>query len=51
VYIGQGSIDFTAIAALCPPAKYPYIVEQEDFTTDHFDGISQSIRGLRKILG
>jgi sugar phosphate isomerase/epimerase len=50
VYVGQGKIDFPAIAALCPPAKYPYIIEQEDFTTDHFDGISQSYMGLRKIL-
>ena len=47
VYIGQGKIDFTGIAALCPPAKYPYIVEQEEFSSDHFDGISKSCQGLR----
>ncbi|GHT97019.1 sugar phosphate isomerase [Spirochaetia bacterium] len=49
-YIGQGVIDFPAIAALCPPEKYPFIVEQEEFATDHFDGISQSSKGLRKYL-
>jgi sugar phosphate isomerase/epimerase len=51
VYIGQGKIDFAGIAALCPPAQYPYIVEQEEFTSDHFDGISKSCQGLRARLG
>ena len=52
VYIGQGKIDFAGIAALCPPSKYPYIVEQEEFSSDHFDGISKSCQGLRaKIAG
>jgi sugar phosphate isomerase/epimerase len=50
VYIGQGKIDFTGIAALCPPSQYPWVVEQEEFTTDHFDGISKSCEGLRKTL-
>jgi sugar phosphate isomerase/epimerase len=50
VYIGEGRIDFPAIAALCPPAQYPYIIEQEEFSTDHFDGISRSLAGLRKLL-
>ncbi|MDR1950028.1 MAG: sugar phosphate isomerase/epimerase [Spirochaetaceae bacterium] len=50
VYIGDGRIDFPAIAALCPPARYPYIVEQEEFSSDHFDGISRSQKGLRKLL-
>ncbi|MDR2629817.1 MAG: sugar phosphate isomerase/epimerase [Spirochaetaceae bacterium] len=51
VYIGQGKIDFAGIAALCPPDKYPWIVEQEEFSGDHFDGISKSYQGLRKIIG
>ncbi|MDR2742108.1 MAG: sugar phosphate isomerase/epimerase [Treponema sp.] len=51
VYIGQGRIDFAGIAALCPPSQYPYIVEQEEFSGDYFDGISQSYHGLKKILG
>jgi sugar phosphate isomerase/epimerase len=50
VYIGQGKIDFAGIAALCPPDKYPWIIEQEEFSSDHFDGISKSLQGLRKIL-
>ncbi|MDR0553996.1 MAG: sugar phosphate isomerase/epimerase [Treponema sp.] len=50
VYVGRGRIDFKAIAALCPPARYPYIVEQEEFSSDHFDGIRQSCEGLRKVL-
>jgi sugar phosphate isomerase/epimerase len=51
VYIGQGKIDFAGIAALCPPDKYPWIVEQEEFSSDHFDGISKSYQGLKKIIG
>ena len=50
VYIGQGRIDFARLATLCPPSKYPYIVEQEEFSTDHFDGISKSCQGLRAII-
>ncbi|MDR2404414.1 MAG: sugar phosphate isomerase/epimerase [Spirochaetaceae bacterium] len=50
VYIGEGRIDFPAIAAICPPSRYPYIIEQEEFSTDHFDGISQSLAGLRRLL-
>ncbi|MDR3139989.1 MAG: sugar phosphate isomerase/epimerase [Treponema sp.] len=50
VYIGQGKIDFKAIAKLCPPSVYPYIVEQEEFSSDHFDGISQSYQGLKKVF-
>jgi sugar phosphate isomerase/epimerase len=51
VYIGQGKIDFAGIAAICPPGKYPWIVEQEEFSGDHFDGISKSYQGLMKIIG
>jgi sugar phosphate isomerase/epimerase len=51
VYIGQGRINFAGIAAVCPPSKYPYIVEQEEFSGDHFDGIYKSYLGLKKILG
>jgi sugar phosphate isomerase/epimerase len=50
VYIGQGKIDFAGLAALCPPSKYPYIIEQEEFSTDHFDGISKSCQGLRALI-
>jgi len=50
VYIGQGKIDFTRLAVLCPPSKYYYIVEQEEFSTDHFDGISKSCQGLRALI-
>lgn len=50
VYIGTGKIDFKTIAAICPPSKYPYIVEQEEFSSDHFDGISKSFQGLKHIL-
>ncbi|GHT79749.1 sugar phosphate isomerase [Spirochaetia bacterium] len=50
VYIGQGKIDFASLAAVIPPASYPYIVEQEKFSGDHFEGISISCAGLKKIL-
>ncbi|MCL2232479.1 MAG: sugar phosphate isomerase/epimerase [Treponema sp.] len=50
VYIGEGKIDFAAIAAICPPSEYPYIVEQEEFSSDHFDGISKSYQGLFNVL-
>ncbi|MDR1047047.1 MAG: sugar phosphate isomerase/epimerase [Treponema sp.] len=50
VYIGEGKIDFAGIATLCPPSKYPWIVEQEEFSSDHFDGVAKSCRGLRKAL-
>jgi sugar phosphate isomerase/epimerase len=50
VYIGQGRIDFAGFAAICPPSKYPYIVEQEEFSSDHFDGISKSGQGLKRII-
>jgi sugar phosphate isomerase/epimerase len=49
-YVGEGRIDFTAIAELCPPASYPYIIEQEEFSTDPLDGITRSLNGLKKIL-
>jgi sugar phosphate isomerase/epimerase len=51
VYIGEGRIDFKTIAGICPPSKYPWIVEQEDFSGDHLDGISKSYAGLRKVFG
>jgi sugar phosphate isomerase/epimerase len=50
VYVGEGKIDFPAIAALCPPARYPFIIEQEEFSGDHFEGISKSYQGLKKVL-
>jgi sugar phosphate isomerase/epimerase len=50
VYIGGGKIDFAGIAAICPPSVYPWIVEQEEFSGDHFDGISRSLQGLQSIL-
>ncbi|MDR1288186.1 MAG: sugar phosphate isomerase/epimerase [Treponema sp.] len=51
VYIGQGKIDFAGVAALCPPDTYPWIIEQEEFSSSHFDGISKSCRGLKNIIG
>ena len=51
VYVGQGRIDFKGLAALCSPAKYPYIVEQEEYSGDHFEGIRESYRGLRQVIG
>ena len=50
VYIGEGRIDFMAVAQLCPPAEYTFIVEQEEFTSDHYDAICKCIQGLRKAL-
>jgi sugar phosphate isomerase/epimerase len=50
VYIGTGRIDFAALAKLCSPEKYPWIVEQEFFSGDHFEGISASYTGLRKVF-
>ncbi|MDR2730249.1 MAG: sugar phosphate isomerase/epimerase [Treponema sp.] len=50
VYIGQGRIDFAGLAAICSPSKYSYIVEQEEFSTDHFDGIFKSCQGLRALI-
>ena len=50
VYIGEGKIDFKAVAKICPPEKIPYIVEQEEYSSDHFDGITRSYQSLRKIL-
>ncbi|GHV11929.1 sugar phosphate isomerase [Spirochaetia bacterium] len=50
VYVGQGKIDFKTIAGICPPSKYPWIIEQEEFSSDHYDGISKSYTGLRKVF-
>jgi sugar phosphate isomerase/epimerase len=50
VYVGQGKLDFAALAKLCPPSVYPWIIEQEEFSSDHFDGISQSYQGLRRVF-
>ncbi|GHV86920.1 sugar phosphate isomerase [Spirochaetia bacterium] len=50
VYVGQGKIDFKTIAEICPPSKYPWIIEQEEFSSDHYDGISRSYAGLRKVF-
>jgi sugar phosphate isomerase/epimerase len=49
-YIGQGRIDFPALARLCPPQTLPWIVEQEEYSTGHADGIAQSYRGLRAVF-
>jgi sugar phosphate isomerase/epimerase len=50
VYVGEGKIDFKGIAKLCPPDKYPWIIEQEEYHGGHFDGISKSYRGLRQVF-
>jgi sugar phosphate isomerase/epimerase len=50
VYIGQGRIDFKALARICPPSLYPWIIEQETFSGGRFEGISQSYTGLRKVF-
>jgi sugar phosphate isomerase/epimerase len=50
VYIGAGKIDFTALAKLCSPEVYPWIIEQEEFSSDHFDGITKSYQGLRRVF-
>jgi sugar phosphate isomerase/epimerase len=50
VYVGEGKIDFKAIAKICPPDVYPWIIEQEEYHSDHFDGISKSCRGLRQVF-
>jgi sugar phosphate isomerase/epimerase len=51
VYVGEGKIDFKAIAKICPPDQYPWIIEQEEYHSDHYDGISKSYRGLRQVFG
>lgn len=50
VYVGQGCVDFKGVAGLCSPEKYPYVVEQEEFTSSHEDAITQSCQGLHKAL-
>jgi sugar phosphate isomerase/epimerase len=50
VYIGEGVVDFKAVAGLCPPAKIPFIVEQEEYHGDHLDGITQSYKALRNVF-
>jgi len=50
VYVGEGRIDFATVASMVDPEKIPFIVEQEEYTTDHFDGISKSFNGLSQIL-
>jgi sugar phosphate isomerase/epimerase len=50
VYIGEGRIDFKRIIALCNPAVYPYIVEQEEYSGDYFEGIKKSCAGLQKYM-
>ncbi|MDR1972348.1 MAG: sugar phosphate isomerase/epimerase [Treponema sp.] len=51
VYVGEGKIDFKGIAAVCPPSKYPWIIEQEEYHSDHEDGITKSFKGLKAVLG
>jgi sugar phosphate isomerase/epimerase len=50
VYVGEGKIDFKAVARLCPPDRLPWIIEQEEYRGDRFEGISTSYRGLRRIF-
>jgi sugar phosphate isomerase/epimerase len=50
VYVGEGKIDFKGIAELCPPDKYPWIIEQEEYHSGHLDGISKSYLGLRRVF-
>ncbi|HEY5586212.1 MAG TPA: sugar phosphate isomerase/epimerase [Ruminiclostridium sp.] len=50
VYVGAGIIDFKGVIALVDPEKIPYIIEQEEYTSDHFDGISKSYNGLKKVF-
>ncbi|GHV71517.1 sugar phosphate isomerase [Spirochaetia bacterium] len=50
VYVGEGKIDFKGIAAICPPSKYPWIIEQEEYHSDHEDGITKSFKGLKAVL-
>lgn len=50
VYVGEGRIDFATVASMVDPEIIPFIVEQEEFSTDHFDGISKSFKGLNNIL-
>jgi sugar phosphate isomerase/epimerase len=50
VYIGEGIIDFKALAGICPPSSMPFIIEQEDYHSDHLDGITKSCAALRKAL-
>jgi sugar phosphate isomerase/epimerase len=49
-YVGEGKVDFKAIARLCPPDKYPWIVEQEAYHSSHLDGITICCKNLRAIL-
>jgi sugar phosphate isomerase/epimerase len=50
VYVGEGKINFKAIAKLCPPDRYPWIIEQEEYRGGHFDGVSASYQGLRRVF-
>jgi sugar phosphate isomerase/epimerase len=50
VYVGEGRIDFAAVAKLADPEKIPYIVEQEEYTSDHLDGITKSFTGIKRVL-
>ncbi|MDR0730645.1 MAG: sugar phosphate isomerase/epimerase [Treponema sp.] len=50
VYVGEGKIDFKGIAKICPPDQCPWIIEQEEYHSSHFDGISKSCQGLRRIF-
>ena len=50
VYVGQGRIDFAALAKVCPPSVYPWIIEQEEFSDDHVKGIAESYHGLWRVF-
>jgi sugar phosphate isomerase/epimerase len=50
VYVGEGRIDFGAVVGLADPEKVPYIVEQEEYSTDHLDGITKSCAGIKRII-
>jgi sugar phosphate isomerase/epimerase len=50
VYVGEGKIDFKAVAKLCPPDRFPWIIEQEEYHGGRFEGISKSYQGLRRVF-
>ena len=50
VYVGDGLIDFDSIMDVVNPYYIPYIVEQEEYTTDYFEGIKRSYEGLKRVI-
>jgi len=49
-YIGQGVIDFKGIAKMFPPCTYTYIVEQEEYSGDHLEGLIESYKGMKEVV-